>query len=242
MKAKQSITTTTYKFYILAFFITAFINLSVSNKAYSQLDYYYGLNKSGFRIGAGFGIAQLNTHFSDNPYIATYIGSLDYDFNPYFSIGLEAQHGTLQGIDGVNRLHYLSSIDTYNSGTFNVRVAVGQFDDFDAKNGFEDAVKKIYLGVGIGAIRASNELVDHASTNVGIYSGPVPKGKYLLIPFNAGTNIDLPGVLGLDRLSINPNYQFNYVNSLYLDGFQSTKTSSLKGFYNIISVKLKYKF
>lgn len=241
MKAQQ-LFVIQYKMHLIAFALFTLTGIFNSKKAYCQVDYTYGLNNSGVRIGAGVGLAALNTHFSQNPHILNYIGSLDYDFNPYLSVGLEGQYGTLQGIDAVHHLYYYSSTDKYFSGTANIRVGLGEFDDFSTQSRWGDALKKFYLGVGMGAIKTDNKLTVNDNTASTAYGSAVPQGKYLLIPINVGTNIDLLNVLGMDRISLNPNFQVNYVNSLFLDGFQSTQASTLKGFYNVVSVKLKYKF
>lgn len=223
----------------LLFLLMDFLNI---NKSYGQIDYNYQRNNSGLRLGAGVGLATLITHFSSNPAKGVAIGSLDYDFSPYLSVGLEGQYGTLQGIDQVHHLPYYSSTDTYLQGNFNVKVAVGLFDDFYSENGLQDAIKRIYIGAGFGQIKTNITFVDNPDREFTKYGSVVPKGRFWCFPFNIGTTIELPGVLGYDRLSVNPNFQFNYVNSLYLDGFQSSQYSYLKGFYNLTSIKLKFKF
>lgn len=210
--------------------------------AHCQLDYSYGKNNSGIRIGVGAGLSTLLTHFNKNPLKPVYMGSLDYDINPYLSFGFEGQYGTLQGIDDVNHLQYASSTNKYKAANFNIKVALGQFDDFDSKNAFQDALKRIYLGAGAGVIK-NNITLEPGNNPAAIpYGEPELHGHYLTLLGNLGTNIDLPGVLGSDRLTINPNYQVTYINSLYSDGFISSQYSHLKGFYNLMSIKLKYKF
>ncbi len=226
-------------------FAATFVLLSTLtvNRASAQIDHYYGLNNSGFRISAGVGIATEMTHYSSNPGQLAAIGSLDYDFNPYLSIGLQAQAGNLKGVDAVNHLYYSSSKNQYLDANINMRVALGEFDDFEALNAFQDAVKRIYFGLGIGRIRT-----DVTFTHNGTNPSPAPESVEPIVqawsfPLNIGTNIDLHGALGIDRLSLNPNFQFNYVNSYYLDGYRTSVTfSHLKGFYNLTSLSLKYKF
>lgn len=232
-----------YKFYFLAFFLFAVAVISRPTRVYGQIDYYYGRNNRGVRISAGVGAATLVTHFNHNPPQLTYLGSLDYDFSPFLSFGFEGQYGKLRGEDDVHHLRYYSSTNKYISATANFRVAFGQFFNFERRNDLHDIIERLYLGVGAGVIHNKITFEDHPDgSSSTIYGDPHPYGNYLLIPMNLGTNIDLPGVLGIDRVSINPNFQLNYVNSLYLDGFQSSQYSSLKGFYNVVSVKLKYKF
>jgi hypothetical protein len=219
------------------------INILGVKQASAQVDHFYGLNNSGFRIGIGGGVGTLITHYNSNPPSPVGIGSLDYDFSPYLSIGLEAQGGVLKGVDNLHHLYYKTSTDNYLDANINFRVAVGFFDNFYASNAFQDAVKRIYLGAGFGRIRTSNKFTYNDDLASYGPESTVAKVQATAFPFNVGTNIDLPGVLGLDRLSLNPNFQFTYVDSYYLDGYRtSVEHSHLKGFYNLTSIKLKYKF
>ncbi|WP_121197184.1 hypothetical protein [Mucilaginibacter gracilis] len=237
MKANQP--AATHNFFAVALFVLLFAGVS---QTYAQADFFYGLNNKGLRISAGFGASTLQTHFNSNPLNVVFIGNLDYNINRYVSFGLEGQYGTLKGIDDEHRLKYYGSTNKYFSATANASVGLGKFADFTPNNRLQDAIKQLYLGIGIGAIKTNNVLVEHDDKQGTIYGNPQLQGKYLLLAANLGTIIDLPGILGPDRLAIIPNFQLNYVNSLYLDGFQSSQDSNLKGFYNIISVKLRYKF
>ncbi len=219
------------------------INSFFCIQAYSQIDYSYGRNTSGIRVAGGIGLATLATHFHSNPPKPVYLGSVSYDFNPYLSIGVEAQKGTLQGIDDVNHLYYGSSTNQYFTGTLNIRVALGQLNDFTSTNTLQDALKRIYVGLGAGFIKNAIKLTQGANQYAQPDGNPVLSGSYLVIPINLGTNIDLPGIFGIDKLSINPNYQFNYVKSRYADGFISSIYSKTNaGYYNLFSIQLKYKF
>jgi len=217
-----------------------FILVLTAHQASAQIDYKYGLNRTGFRLGLGVGLATINTHYQSNPAQVVGVGSLDYDFSPYFSIGLEAQGGQLKGVDNLGHLYYQTSTNQYLDANVNFKVAIGAISDFDALNNFQDALKNIYIGAGVGRLRTDNTFI--------IYSSQVRPQYTMAIlqmwsfPFNLGTNINLRGPNGADRFSINPNFQFSYVNNYYLDGYRTSDFSHLKGFYNVTSIRLKYKF
>jgi hypothetical protein len=105
-----------------------------------------------------------------------------------------------------------------------------------------DALKRFYIGVGGGLIKCDVAFpADDPSVGAPSYSDQ-KQGTYPTFAFDLGTYIDLPGVWGTDKLEICPQFQFSYVSSPYLDGFQSKQTSTLKGFYNVASLSIRYKF
>lgn len=228
-----------YKLLTIALLALGFLSIK---PAMAQVDYNYGINKKGFRLGLGVGLAALNTHYNSNPAQLVGIGSLDYDFNPYFSIGIEAQGGHLKGVDDLHHLYYKTSTDFYLDGNVNLRFGLGLITDFESHNRFQDAVKNIYIGAGVGRIRTNNTFTYNDDLAPYAPEDPRPIWQMWDFPFNVGTNIDLR-LNGRDRFSINPNFQFTYVNDYYLDGYRtSIEHSHLKGFYNLTSIKLKYKF
>lgn len=215
-----------------------------SAPAYGQIDFFYGKNTSGLRIGGGVGGAALVTHYNNNPIQLVYIGNLDYNFNPYFSVGIQGEYGTLKGVDDYSPHHqyYTSSTNRYRAVNFNVRAGLGLIDDFYPKNAFQDAVKRIYIGVGYGVMKDRITFTYDPSRAQYAYGEVHPYDYVRVVPFSLGTYIDLPNILGNDKLEINPNYQFTYMPSMYSDGFISSQYSHLKGFYNMVSVTLKLKF
>ncbi len=229
-----------FKFFV---FLTTLTGIFLAAPAYSQIDYNYGLNTKGIRLDAGGGVSQLITHYDKNPLIGTFVARLDYDFNPYFTVGLEGQIGTLQGIDTHNppHLYYTSSTNSYQVAEVNVKVGLGLFDDFFAKNTFMDAVKRLYIGVGYGEMKKDITFTVDPALSAYAYGHTEPVGYMPVIPFNFGTNIPLINVLGYDRFEINPNFQFSYIPSMYSDGFISSQASHLKGFYNLTSISIRWK-
>jgi len=72
-------------------------------------------------------------------------------------------------------------------------------------------------------------------------------GTFYVVPINFGTNIDLRGLWGNDKVELNPNFQYNFgvnigdSNAKVFDGYQpNSKTAN--GGYALVSLALKYKF
>jgi hypothetical protein len=238
-----------YKIFILSIAVFACSQVFFVSTAKAQIDFYYGKNPKGLRIGGGVGFTTLFTHYSSYPIGLSFVGDLDYAFNPYFSIGINSQYGKLQGTDNTGKFYYQTSTDSYMSASFNIKAGLGLITDFNARNGFQDALKRLYMGFGVGAIKTSNVITTNPNVSITtVYADPENKngeklkGTLPTLSMYVGTYIDLPGVWGTDKLEICPNYQLNYVNDYYLDGYKSKEGSTLKGFYIINSISIRYKF
>ncbi len=212
--------------------------------AFSQINYFYGQNNRGIRISGGVGVATLATHYNSNPAQLTWLGNLSYDFSKYLSIGIDGQYGTLKGVDNndPHHLYYTSSTNKYATASFNVRAGLGLITDFNSNNAFEDAVKRLYLGVGYGVMHKHITFTTDPSRIETAYGDPEPYGYMPIVPMNIGTNIKLINVLGYDRLEVNPNFQLTYIPSMYSDGYISSAASHLKGFYKVTSLSVRFKF
>ncbi|WP_448702727.1 hypothetical protein ACFGVR_10275 [Mucilaginibacter sp. AW1-3] len=228
---------------VLTSIILILIGISGTKSAYCQIDNSYGKNSSGLRIGAGGGITQLATHYNENTLIGCFIGTLDYEFNPYFSAGIEGQIGTLQGIDNniPGHLYFHSSTNDFKSINFNLKFGLGLINDFSPENKFQDAIKRLYIGIG-GGVMKSNIAFSRDTSITNSYYDVKPYGYVPIIPLNIGTFIDINNIFGYDRVEINPNYQLTYIASPYPDGFKSSADSQLKGFYSLLSITIKLKF
>ena len=253
-----------------SFFAFMLASILYSMPAFSQVDYYYGINKKGFRLGVGTGAAILKSNWSSNATSPSGIVSLDYDTNPYFSIGLETQFGLLQGVDAENKFYYSKTQVVYVTGNLNFKVALGQFSDFVSSNGFQDALKRLYIGAGVGMINSKVTLYPHKDGK-GLSSDNMPdlavaayiekpkqnssgnfteSGSFVTVPLNFGTNIALRGFLGIDKVDLNPNLQYNFVQSAVFDGYQPNSVPSKNSFihvngnqaYFIGSLTLRFKF
>jgi len=245
-----------YKIFIVALFAFVSVQLLCVSSAHSQIDFYYGKNVQGLRVGMGPGITNLITHYSSFPTSFTFVTDIDYAFNPYFSMGINAQFGKLVGTDNTNNFYFQTSTDSYAYGNFNIKAGVGLISDFSPQTRLQDALKRLYLGLGIGEISTNNVITinknvslstvyndpDNTITNITTNpTGPKMKGTLSVISFDLGTYIDMPGLWGTDKVEICPNYQFNYTGA-YLDGFKTSAKNTAGGVFNITSVTLRYKF
>jgi len=216
--------------------------------AFSQIDYTYGLNRRGFRLGVGAGITDLSTHFNSNPPQTSFVANLDYAFSRYFVIGFESDFGKFKGIDDVNHTYFQSSTSSYYNYNFNMKASLGTLIDFEATSGLKDAIKRFYLGGGYGITARSFATLTTHSPPSSATMPEVLKQAAANLPtffFDLGTFIDVPGAFGADKIEICPNYQFNFVNSYYLDGFRNSLAggkSAALGFYAVTSISLRYKF
>lgn len=251
----MKIKTTTFfkhKTYLFSFLVLFTAGVFCSLPAYSQIDYSYGISKKGFRFGLGAGASFLKTYWGSTPASPVGLLTLDYNVNQYFSIGVEGQGGLLVGIDNQQHYAFLKSTNTFFAGNLNIKIALGALTDFTSSNGFTDAIKRIYLGGGVGGIYSSVVLTDRTDNLQVPSEGEVLLAKYsafsknrvgsfLTYPIDFGTNIDLPGVLGNDKLELNPNFQYTFVNSKVFDGYQPNSNTK-NGAYAILSLSVKYKF
>ncbi|WP_448698026.1 hypothetical protein ACFGVR_14490 [Mucilaginibacter sp. AW1-3] len=259
-----------HKIYLISPLLVIVFGLFCSMPAYSQVDYSYGISKKGFRLGVGVGVSQLHSNWSASSIGAAGVLNLDYDINPYFTIGLESNFGQLGGTDAENKLYIQKTSVIFASGSLAFKVALGQFSDFKTKNAFQDAMKRLYIGVGIGEVYSNVTLTPHtdgkglSDINVsGLANGVlIPKykqtskgtftgnGTFVQIPISFGTNIALRGFLGNDKVELNPNFQYIFVQSPYFDGYQPNskpQTNPLIGVngnqaYFVGSLALRFKF
>ncbi|OCX53977.1 hypothetical protein BEL04_06790 [Mucilaginibacter sp. PPCGB 2223] len=220
--------------------VVVMFGLFCSSSAYGQIDYSYGVSKKGFRVGVGLGASQLQSNWSKTSIGPAGILYLDYDLSPYFTIGLDGSFGQLTGTDAENKLYFTKTSVVFAGGSLTFKIALGQFADFKSKNGFQDAMKRLYVGVGIGEVYSNFTLTPHTDGKglpslvvSGLAYGKIPPGTkqksngtfagnitVTQIPVSFGTNIALRGFLGNDKVELNPNLQYVFVQSPYFDGYQ----------------------
>jgi hypothetical protein len=242
-----------HKKYLFSLLLVSCAVIFIVKPAYSQIDYSYGRNEKGVRLNFGLGVTSLQTTWDTTPMGFTFLGGLGYDINDYFNISAEAQYGGLSGVDGTNTYSYSKTVVNYYSASVGLRFSIGLFSNFASKNGFTDAVKRSYIGLGYGEILSSVTLTKSNSSfqpYSTIEGATVPTNSMLyksnghvgfgIIPLSIGTNIRMPGVLGTDAIELNPNFQFNLLQAYKADGYQPTATSQ-KGGYAVISLSLRYK-
>jgi len=247
-----------HKTYLFSFVMLLLFGMFCTLPAYSQIDYSYGINKKGFRLGVGVGASKLQTYWGDEPLSPAGLISLDYNVNQFFSLGIEGQFGKLVGIDNQKHYAFLQSTNTYYGGNFNMKFGVGLLSDFSSSSGFTDALKRVYFGLGFGALTSSIILTDRTDGLAVPSDGEIVlktssqysktrTGTFYVVPINFGTNIDLRGLWGNDKVELNPNFQYNFgVNigtsdSKVFDGYKPNANVA-NGGYALVSLALKYKF
>jgi len=258
-------------------FSLTIIALSIfgSMPAYSQIDYFYGVSQKGLRVGVGLGVAKLQSNWSQSAMSPAGVLNLDYDLSPYFTIGLNTSFGQLSGTDAENKLYFTKDKVIFAGGSLTFKVALGQFSDFKPRNGFQDAMKRLYIGIGVGEVYSNATLTRHTDGKglPGIQVANLADGKLLnepgpsykttnsgndypvngilmQIPISFGTNIALRGFLGNDKVELNPNFQYVFVQSPMFDGYQPNASaqptnpnigiSGNQG-YAVISLALRFK-
>jgi hypothetical protein len=257
----MKVTTTNFfkhKTYLFSVLVLLVLGLFCTLPAYSQIDYSYGINKKGFRLGIGVGTSKLQTYWGDESLNPTGLVSLDYNVNQYFSLGIEGQFGKLVGVDNQKHYAFLQSANTYYGGNFNMKFGIGLLSDFSSPSGFTDALKQFYFGLGFGALNSSIILTDRTDGLIVPSDGEVVlktssqysktrTGTFYVVPISFGTNIDLRGLWGNDKVELNPNFQYNFgvnigdSNAKVFDGYQPNANTA-RGGYALVSVALKYKF
>ncbi len=256
----MKITSTTlskYKIFVAAACIFACLQLCFLSSANAQIDFYYGKNEKGFRLGGGPGVTALFTHYSSYPLSFAFVADVDYAFNPFFSLGVNAQYGTIVGQDNTNTFFVQKSSNTYYFYNLNAKAGVGLVSNFSPHNRFQDALKRFYVGLGYGNI--SNDVTLTASNTVAYTPTQDPnsdltdkgKGKTIgnkkgqetlpIYTLDLGTYIDMPGLWGTDKVELCPNYQFNITTQPYLDGFKTPKENGF-GIFVVTSLTLRFKF
>ncbi|MBW4889681.1 hypothetical protein KXQ82_08135 [Mucilaginibacter sp. HMF5004] len=220
--------------------------------AFSQIDYSYGLNKKGLRFSLGLGANTLQTTWTQTPVGYTVLGGLSYDMSNYFSIVVEGQYGSMSGADITNTRYYGKTVVLYTSISGNLRFALGLLSDFQSQNGFTDAIKRSYIGLGYGQIFDRVTLTDGNTTvvqgaKVATFDQTSNTHKstktnaFGVVPISIGTNIALPGVWGSDVVELNPNIQYGLFLDAGTDGYQPSPTSG-NGGYMVISMNFRFKF
>jgi len=247
-----------HKTYVFSFVALLSLGVFCSVPAYSQIDYNYGISQKGFRLGVGVGAGKLQTYWGSTPLSPVGLISLDYNVSRYFSLGVEGQFGQLVGEDNQQHYAWLKSSNTFYGGNVNMKFGVGLISDFSSGSGFTDALKRFYLGVGFGSItsnvtlspRYDNLIVSPGQTlPTNTTYGTVRSMSFYMIPISIGTNIDLRGFWGNDKVELTPMFQYNMgVNigkgnypASFFDGYQPNSETG-NGAYAVVSLSLKYKF
>ncbi|MEE1946313.1 outer membrane beta-barrel protein [Pedobacter sp. KR3-3] len=188
-------------------------------------------------VGGGAGTTLAYADLKKKTYAFAGYGVIDYYTTPYVSFGLEIQKGELAGGDVQYDINHRQFINSYLSGSLNLKVQLGEFlTGYDRRNIFLNSIRGLYLGAGIGGIR--NKL-----SNVRYYGDDVFPGEdqstEMIVPVNLGINFYIPDQWDRDRLVINFNLQSTMAMGEGMDGYSSSNKNDI---YTYFSVGVRYNF
>lgn len=208
-----------------------FLSLFLCFTAFAQTNFHR------FSIGGGAGSALAFADLQKKTFTFAGYGVIDYYTTPFVSLGLEVQKGELAGGDIVFDENNRQFINSYLSGSFNVKVQLGEFlSGYDRRNIFLNSIRGLYLGAGVGAIK--NKISNVRYYGDIVYPGE-DKSTEMIVPVNLGINFYIPDQWGRDRIVVNFNAQSTMAMGEGMDGYSS---SSKNDIYTYFSVGLRYNF
>lgn len=155
--------------------------------------------------------------------------SLDFNFTPYMSLGLEVQRGNLRGGEPS-----YGFINNYTTIVANGKLQLGEFLDSRAmNNGFLYAARGFYLASGVGVIKNNGQMYQPAIEDF--------RNTDIVFPFSAGINFFFKNHWGYSRFVLNLNLQSSLFLEDKMDG-DLNEYSNFNDIYNYFSVGLKYNF
>ena len=214
-------------------------NVLVLLVLFSPLSIIAQTNFYKFSIGAGAGGAVAFADLDKNTLSFAGYGTIDYLLTPYVSIGLEGQKGELAGGDIILDKNNRQFINSYLSGSANVKFALGEvLNSYHLNNDILYNLRGFYAGVGFGYIK--NKISNVRYYGETIYPG-ADASTESMIPINLGINFYFPDQWGHTRFALNLNLQHTFVNGEGLDGYASSG-SKHNDMYTYASAGLKYHF
>jgi len=195
-------------------------------------------------VGAGAGATFNMTDLGNVETKFAFYGEADYLINPFISVGLHGEKGTLSG-NGYNS----DFENRYFAGNINGKVRVGQFmghaDNYSnytlGANTFSRILSNVYLGAGAGLVK--NRIARHLSSEYA--EGIASQGGELaddlgevhfVIPLNVGVDIPFGRTLYGPQWAINVNYQHTLTTNDNLDGIKNNNNDQ----YGFVSLGVKY--
>lgn len=208
-----------------------FLSLFLGLATFAQTNFFR------LSVGGGAGATLAYADLKKKTYAFAGYGTVDYHTTPYVSFGLEVQKGELAGGDVQYDEYHRQFINSYLSGSLNLKVQLGEFlTGYNRRNIFLNSIRGLYLGVGIGGIK--NKL-----SNVRYYGDDIFPGEdnstEVIVPINLGINFYIPDQWDRDRLAINFNLQSTMALGEGMDGYSSGSKNDI---YAYFSVGLRYHF
>lgn len=201
--------------------------------------------------GAGFGATYAYADLEEKAYSYGGYAELNWNLTLFVSAGLEVQAGRLLGGNILTNAHNREFINDYKAISFNVKGALGEVIDY-SRSDLLNAIKGLYAGIGLGAIRNNLTYVVRYKPNTETQYPPLgyrfpgeEKTTNLLMPVNVGINFLINDNYGDVRYTLNLNYQTNFTFGEGLDGYNDP-TGAFKNnapdLYSLLSVGIKYHF
>jgi len=213
--------------------------LAITFSSFAQSNFYK------FSVGAGAGVTQSFADLRKHDFGVAGYGTLDYLLTPFLGIGLEFQKGEINGgsirTDPYNR----QFINSYQAGSFNFKISLGQIIDFNYNNPLNN-LRGLYFGTGIGVIKNKMKGINRYSfTDPAIYYPGDDTSTEIYFPLNLGINFYFPDHDGFYRYVLNFNCQSNITLGEGLDGYDNTSITHKSGkpdIYAFYTVGVKYNF
>jgi len=195
-------------------------------------------------VGAGAGVAYNLTDLANVKAKFAFYGEADYLINPFISVGLHGEKGTLAGHG------YNSEFENrYFAANVNGKLRLGQFLS-EAKNyshftlgasSFSRILSNIYVGTGAGFVknRIKNQIDPIYAEAVANQGGELAADRgeiHFVLPLNAGVDIPFGRTLYGPQWAINVNYQHTLTFNDNLDGIKNKG----KDQYGFVSLGVKY--
>lgn len=195
-------------------------------------------------LGAGLGATHSFTDVQKSDFAWAGYGTLDYYFTPFFSLGGEIQKGEIAGGDVHTDPNQRQFINTYTSATFNGKIALGAFIDYE-RSTFYRLIKDLYVGAGAGIIRNNMKSVVRYQPDTGYEFPGKNSSNDLVFPVNIGINYYFKSNNGIPKLALNINFQSNVTFGEGLDGYDDSPIkfeNNNPDIYNFYSIGLRYHF
>ncbi|MGE8377608.1 MAG: hypothetical protein ACN6PN_04630 [Sphingobacterium sp.] len=195
-------------------------------------------------VGAGAGVAYNLTDLANVEAKFAFYGEADYLINPFISVGLRGEKGTLSG-NGYNS----DFENRYFAGNLNGKVRLGQFmghaDNYSyytlQANTLSRVLSNIYVGAAAGLVknrikRNVDPLYADAITSQGGELADDLGEIHFVVPLNVGVDIPFGRTLYGPQWAINVNYQHTLTTNDNLDGIKNKNNDQ----YGFVSLGLKY--
>lgn len=201
--------------------------------------------------GAGFGATRAYADLNEKTYSYSGYAELNWNLTRFVSAGIELQMGRLKGGNINTNPHNREFVNDFKAITFNVKGALGELVDY-SQSGLLNAMKGLYAGIGLGAIRNNMANVVRYKPNTEAQYPPLgyrfpgeDQSTNLLMPVNVGLNFFINDGFGDARYVFNFNYQTNFTFGEGLDGYNDPTgafENDAPDIYTVLSIGVKYNF